>query len=46
MYESGKQAFGKSFEIYLRLHDITSSGSTSARFLSDEYETQKAISFF
>ena len=40
MLESGKQAFGKSFEIYLKIKDINSNnGSNSARFLYEEYES-------
>lgn len=47
MLDSGKNAFGKSFEIYLKIKEITNNnGSNSARFLYEEYETQKALSFF
>lgn len=49
MYESGKMAFGKSFELYLKIHELsdgTPSGASSARFLSREYDVEKAICFF
>ncbi|CDW87247.1 UNKNOWN [Stylonychia lemnae] len=48
MYESGKKAFGKSFEIYLKIKDINSSTGNlhSARYLDEEYESSKAQSFF
>ena len=39
MYETGKSAFGRSFEIYLKINEINSNhGANSARFLHDEYE--------
>ena len=40
MYETGKQAFGKSFEIYLKLNDVTlnPSGANSARYMREDYE--------
>lgn len=48
MYDSGRLAFGKCFELYLKINDINGapSGSTSARFLGKEYETEKNLSFF
>ena len=47
MYESGKMAFGKCFELYLKIHDLsgTPNGASSARFLSQEYEVEKTLSF-
>ena len=47
MYENGKLAFGKDFELYLKMVETRgTSGEASQRFLSEEYEQQKALSFF
>lgn len=47
MYETGKCTFGKSFEIYLKMHDQgKGNGSSSARYLMNEYEFQKSFSFY
>jgi hypothetical protein len=49
MYDSGRLSFGKSFELYLKMQEIKgagSSGSSSARFISKEYETEKVLNFF
>ncbi len=48
MYDSGKKSFGKSFDIYLQLKEITSNTQSiqSARYLHEEYENAKAQSFF
>ena len=44
MYDSGKKAFGRSFEIYLKIKDINNSTGNlhSARYLDEEYESSKA----
>eukprot|EP00347_Sterkiella_histriomuscorum_P005305 403357110 len=49
MYDTGKKAFGRSFEIFLRIKEINNNSSGnlhSARYLDDEYESAKAQSFF
>jgi hypothetical protein len=48
MYDSGRLAFGKSFEIFLKMNDINGipSGSQSSRLMGEEYENEKTISFF
>ncbi len=47
MYDSGRQSFGKAFEIYLKMHDGTmNDGSQSARYMAKEYENEKILSFF
>ena len=39
MYENGKLAFGKDFELYLKIKDtFSTSGEASQRFLNEEYE--------
>lgn len=41
MYDCGRMAFGKCFELYLKINDINGvpSGSQSARYINQEYET-------
>ena len=39
MYETGRKAFGPSFEIYLK---ISNCESNSARYLDEDYENAKA----
>lgn len=48
LYDSGRLAFGRSFEIFLKMNDINGVplGSQSSRFMAEEYETQKALGFF
>ena len=48
MYDSGRLSLGKSFELFLKINDLNGipSGSSSARFLSSEYENEKILSFF
>jgi len=46
MYESGKKTFGKSFEIFLRIKEVKRDSIQSARYLSEEFENAKALSFF
>lgn len=48
MYDCGRQNFGKCFDLYLKINDLNGvlSGSQSSRFLSKEYETEKALAFF
>ncbi len=47
MYDSGRMAFGKCFELYLKINEDNSmqSGSQSSRFLSKEYENEKSLAF-
>ena len=46
MYDSGRMAFGKCFELYLKIHeDNMQTGSQSSRFLGNEYENEKSLAF-
>ena len=47
MYDSGKSAAGKEFELFMKLKDVSSAaGSNSSKFIQQEYENHKAQSFF
>ena len=47
MYDSGKSTAGKEFDLFMKLKDVSfAAGSSSSKFIQQEYENHKAQSFF